>query len=270
MVAAGAKYVALGSSFAAGPGIAPVIDAGALRSGRNYPHQLADAMSLALHDVTSSGATALELLREHQLTPAGPRPPQIEALDDATRLITITAGGNDVGYIGAVIQSWYRGQARLAGREEEWLAEQADPLVPPPQECLAAVPLAEERLRELVAAARLQAPRAVIVVVDYLTVLGLDAERAPGNPLEPAELRALRALGESLAGATARAAADGGALLASASVLSAAHGVGSAHPWVTGAVAGDPLRGEPIPFHPNVEGMTAVARLLADMLAARG
>src|SRR6185437_2428964 len=35
-------YAALGSSFAAGPGISPIIDQPAIRSGRNYPHVLAE------------------------------------------------------------------------------------------------------------------------------------------------------------------------------------------------------------------------------------
>jgi hypothetical protein len=52
-------YVALGSSFAAGPGIAPVVQKAALRSGRNYPHQVAERLSLRLVDVTCTGQRPL-------------------------------------------------------------------------------------------------------------------------------------------------------------------------------------------------------------------
>ena len=38
---------ALGSSFAAGPGIEPVAHPGAMRSARNYPHLLAEACAAA-------------------------------------------------------------------------------------------------------------------------------------------------------------------------------------------------------------------------------
>ena len=57
MIPPGGSYVAMGSSYAAGPGILPVEHWGAMRSGRNYPHQVAQALSLRLTDVTCSGAT---------------------------------------------------------------------------------------------------------------------------------------------------------------------------------------------------------------------
>lgn len=256
----------MGSSFAAGPGIVPVIDAAALRSGRNYAHLLAEALHLDLRDVTSSGATALELLQDAQATTAGPRPPQIGAVGADTALVTITAGGNDVGYIGAVIQGWYAAAARRHGTFEQWLAEQTDPLLPPPRECLASVPVAQRRLRDLVGAVRRRAPAAAIVLVDYLTVLGRHVEDLDDCPLTSQELTDLRRLGEALATATARAADACGAILVAASSASVEHGVGSPDPWVCGAVAGDPLHGEPIPFHPNEAGMAAVAGLLGEAL----
>ncbi|SLM98503.1 hypothetical protein FM103_04880 [Corynebacterium xerosis] len=49
---------ALGSSFAAGPGIDPVVDAGAQRSAHNDAHQLADA----------AAATGADLLRASALS----------------------------------------------------------------------------------------------------------------------------------------------------------------------------------------------------------
>ncbi|MEO6794143.1 MAG: GDSL-type esterase/lipase family protein, partial [Mycobacterium sp.] len=92
------RYVALGSSMAAGPGIRPAV-AGAPRasgrSARNYPHLVADALNLDLVDVTFSGATSAHLLTERQLG----APPQVEALDGSETLVTVTIGGNDVGYV---------------------------------------------------------------------------------------------------------------------------------------------------------------------------
>ncbi|MDT7700403.1 MAG: hypothetical protein QOJ30_2728, partial [Pseudonocardiales bacterium] len=58
----GSKYVAMGSSFAAGPGITPVLDRSALRSGRNYAHRIAETLELDLVDVTYSGATTATIL----------------------------------------------------------------------------------------------------------------------------------------------------------------------------------------------------------------
>ena len=47
-----AQMVALGSSFAAGPGVEPVLDRSAMRSGRNYAHLVADALGAVLVDAT--------------------------------------------------------------------------------------------------------------------------------------------------------------------------------------------------------------------------
>ena len=78
------RYVALGSSFASGPGLPP---------GSGYPHLVADRMRLELRDVSRSGATTAHVLRESQ----GGKPPQILALDGSEELVTVTIAGNDVG-----------------------------------------------------------------------------------------------------------------------------------------------------------------------------
>jgi len=92
------RYVALGSSMAAGPGISPRADGSpylAGRSARNYPHLVAARLGLDLVDVTYSGATAAHVLTASQ---NGARP-QIDALDGSEALVTVTIGGNDVGYV---------------------------------------------------------------------------------------------------------------------------------------------------------------------------
>ncbi len=55
-IAAGGRYVAMGSSFAAGPGLpgrAPGSPRRAGRSTSNYAHLVARSLRLDLHDVTS-------------------------------------------------------------------------------------------------------------------------------------------------------------------------------------------------------------------------
>ena len=49
------RYVALGSSMAAGPGISPTVPGSpllAMRSQRNYPHLVAQRLELDLVDMT--------------------------------------------------------------------------------------------------------------------------------------------------------------------------------------------------------------------------
>ena len=68
------------------------------RSTRNYAGLVAAALDIDLIDVTYSGATTAHILRDRQ----NGAPPQIEALDGRgapTVLVTITIGGNDVGYV---------------------------------------------------------------------------------------------------------------------------------------------------------------------------
>src|SRR5205807_9220670 len=95
-------YVALGSSFAAGPGIAPVVHRGALRSGRNYPHQVAEQLSMRLIDVTCTGAKTVDILNAPQRTLRGRMGPQIDVVTPDAGLVTITVGGNDLDYLGTL------------------------------------------------------------------------------------------------------------------------------------------------------------------------
>ena len=71
------RYVALGSSMAAGPGIAPRAKDAPWRAGRsaaNYPHLVAQRLGLDLVDVTYSGATTAHVLTDRQNN----APPQAE------------------------------------------------------------------------------------------------------------------------------------------------------------------------------------------------
>lgn len=94
---AGARYVAMGSSFAAGPGIPTYVDSPpqpCTRSSNNYAHQLARRLKLDLVDVSCSGGVTADLLG-----PKGALPAQLDALTPGTRLVTVTIGGNDLGYL---------------------------------------------------------------------------------------------------------------------------------------------------------------------------
>lgn len=91
-------YVAMGSSFAAGPGILPgADDPGSVPCGRssaNYAHFLARRNKLALTDVTCGDATTANILEQGQFGAAA----QIDAVTADTQLVTVTIGGNDVFY----------------------------------------------------------------------------------------------------------------------------------------------------------------------------
>jgi lysophospholipase L1-like esterase len=253
------RYVALGSSMAAGPGIRPhAADAPwwSGRSARNYPHLLAERLKLDLVDVTFSGATTANVLADHQHG----EPPQIAALDGSESLITVTIGGNDVGYVPLLMAASLPRCARrlplLGGRISELLdRDTRDRALAEVFDSLCAVGRA---LRE-------GAPRARIYFVDYLTVLPPGG--APAPPLSRAEADLGRYVAGTLERLTAEAAEATGCEIVSAAAASRQHHAWSAEPWTTTpARYGVPLPGRPAPLHPNPAGMRGVAELVSAQL----
>ncbi|HEY0260387.1 MAG TPA: SGNH/GDSL hydrolase family protein [Lacisediminihabitans sp.] len=97
----GLPYVAMGDSFGAGYGIAPATGkpvAGCGQSGDDYPHRVAEALGLKLTDVTCAGAVTANLISTPQRTDHGTAKPQADALGRDTRVVTVTIGGNDLGF----------------------------------------------------------------------------------------------------------------------------------------------------------------------------
>jgi hypothetical protein len=102
VAAAGARaanYVALGDSYAAGPLIPnPVLPLGCLKSDHNYPHLAAPGIGLTLRDASCSGATTVDMTNPQNVEPDGPNPPQFNSLDASTTVVSLTIGGNDIGF----------------------------------------------------------------------------------------------------------------------------------------------------------------------------
>ncbi len=246
------RYVALGSSMAAGPGIRPRA-VGAPRwsgrSARNYPHLVAERLNLELVDVTFSGATTAHVLAEHQHG----RPPQVAALDGSESLVTVTIGGNDVGYVpllmAAGLPRLARGLPLLGGRISELLDRDArDRALAEVFDALCAVGTALHR----------GAPRARVLFVDYLTLL--PPAGVPAPPLSDADAGLGRHVAATLERITADAASATGCEIVRAAEASRQHHAWSDSPWTT--KPGLPLPGRPAPLHPNAAGMRAVADLV--------
>jgi lysophospholipase L1-like esterase len=250
------RYVALGSSMAAGPGIRPRA-AGAPwsagRSARNYPHLVAERLSLELVDVTFSGATTAHVLADRQRS----APPQIAALDGSETMVTVTIGGNDVGYIPLLMAASLPRTARrlplLGGRIDELLDHEARDR---------ALDNVSGSLCEVGRALRRRAPRARIFFVDYLTVL--PPVGAPAHPLSVADADLGRHVAATLERLTADAADATGCEVVGAAAASRHHHAWSAEPWTV--KTGVPLPGRPAPLHPNGAGMRAVADLVSSHL----
>lgn len=107
----GIRRVALiGSSFAAGPDIEPLIEPVAGRSGNNYGEIVARRLGAAVADLAVSGATTDTVLSAVQRIGRRRFPPQLPQIPEDADLIMVTAGGNDLGYLQSIIP------AALAGR----------------------------------------------------------------------------------------------------------------------------------------------------------
>jgi lysophospholipase L1-like esterase len=95
------NYVALGDSYTAGPVIPTqqTNPAGCLRSDHNYPHLVAMSLNGALlRDVSCSGAITDDMTQS-QSVQGGSNPPQFNALDPNTQAVSLTIGGNDIGFV---------------------------------------------------------------------------------------------------------------------------------------------------------------------------
>jgi lysophospholipase L1-like esterase len=256
-IPAGSRYVAMGSSFAAGPGIparAPGSPRRAGRSAGNYAHLVARALGLDLHDVTYSGATTSDILRPSAKGQAA----QLDAVTAATRLVTVTAGGNDVGYVPRLtlaslpwpLQALPRVRAQVAGFGDPAATDERFAGLGPSLEAIAR-------------GARERAPDCRVLFVDYLTILP-PAGAGAGTPPPAGIADWGRAVAARLAATTRAAAGAAGAEYVAASAASAGHHAWSATPWTRRFHLS--LRGG-APYHPNAAGMAAVAGLLVAALA---
>ena len=93
-----ANYVSLGDSYAAGPLIPnQLAPYGCLKSDHNYAHLAAPSFGLTLRDPSCSGATTVDMAQTQNVEP-GPNPPQFNSLDSETKVVSLTIGGNDIGF----------------------------------------------------------------------------------------------------------------------------------------------------------------------------
>lgn len=236
----GAQYVAIGSSYAAGFAIQPQ-EPGAGACGRSlvdYPHLLAAKLHLQLNDVSCGGAVIANALRTSQ----GSNAPQIDAVTSRTRLVTITIGGNDVGYIATAIE---------CGQLNSTCAATASP--PSINAAFGALP---RSLTRLIQAVRAKARSAVIVLVTYPRLVPPTACSA--LHYSPAASRLVASIGARLERVFASVAKSDHVRFADPYVLGASHGpcaTGDSQ-WVAGLVASNGFE-----YHPTASGQREMARL---------
>ncbi|MBU3066386.1 SGNH/GDSL hydrolase family protein [Nocardia sp. NEAU-G5] len=265
------RYVALGSSYASGPGIAPQIDTRCARSAADYPHLLAQRIGATLTDVTCAGATTTNILTRGQHTRSGVTvPPQIDAVTADTTLVTVSVGGNDLNLIGGMIgRSCHSALIAAAPTAAATTSRMCAVFGSAAAPTAAKVTAVEHALSDVVRAVRVRAPQATVLLVQYLPAIDGRAATCPGVVvMSPADAATMRRTYNSLISATRAAAAATGAM--SIAVPDAEqHTACSATPWVNGfhnPLATGNIASITSSYHPNLAGMQAIADRLADML----
>lgn len=251
----GAHYVAMGSSFAAGPGVTQTVEGTPPRCARsqdNYARQLARKRGLALTDATCSGATTA-----HLLGPWKELPPQLDALGPETRLVTVTIGGNDLNWLGEVFAASCQALGLAAA-----LPQYPCRNVQAPSE--AAYRQLEQQLSTFASEVHRRAPVARLVFVDYATLLP-ESGNCAALPLSVPDADVSRVTAARLRQITVDVAGRSGAEVLRASDVTRGHDACAPEPWMNGFTRpSETFSGAP--FHPNLAGMTAVAQALDQFL----
>lgn len=206
-------YDALGDSYAAGFGVAP---------GQAYPFVLDGRMRIELDDQAAVNGARLRDL-----------PAQLTALGPGTDLVTLSIGGNDVGWgtaVGGCVTGTDLQCAQALGLS--LLLVQALP----------------GALDQAYAGVRAAAPGAHVVVTGYPRLFS--PEHGPYLNASPEEQVRLNAAADQLNAVLAAAAARAGFQFVDVTDRFVGHGVNAPDAWIGGI-------GDPELFHPTVEGQHA-------------
>ncbi|MFD3533309.1 SGNH/GDSL hydrolase family protein [Streptomyces sp. NPDC058664] len=250
------RYVALGDSFASGAGVPDQVDADCMRSGRNYPALVNDALSSTAHeDVTCGGATTVHMTSPQNAS----APPQLDALSADTDLVTLTIGGNDVGFAGIIVRCVTLGAFNLGGSpcKSSYTWTGTDRLA-------ATVDATAPKIAAAIDGIRQRAPQARILVTGYPAILPDNGTNCPWvATIAKGDAPWLRDIHKRLNTMIATQAAAHGAVYVDTYTKSIGHdickpaGTRWMEPLITDAAA---------PFHPNAAG----ERAMADAVLAAG
>lgn len=251
--AGAATYTALGDSYAAGPLIPnqSLNPLGCLRSDHNYAHLTAAAKGLTLTDVSCSGATTADMTEAQNVEP-GPNPPQFNGLAAGTNIVSLTIGGNDIGF-SEILESCITYNPFSTPCKDKYDSGGHDQLA---ERIANTAPKVAAVLQGIHA----RSPNARVFVVDYPDILPSGIGCWPTVPLSFGDVPYLHATEERLNSMLATTAAANGATLVDWYGPSIGHDAckGSSTRWVEPLIPGELSA----PVHPNKAGMEGGAAVL--------
>jgi lysophospholipase L1-like esterase len=249
-----ANYVSLGDSYTAGPLIPnPVLPLGCLKSSNNYPRLAAPTIGLPLRDPSCSGARTDHMTQPQNVDPDGPNPPQFNSLDAETTVVSITIGGNDIGF-SDVAQDCITLNPFSTPCKDKYASGGKDQLA---ERIAATAPKVAAVLQGIKA----RSPLAKIYVLNYPAIFPETGFGCwPQMPIGFGDVPYLRSTQKSLNSMLATQAAANGATLVNWYGASIGHDAckGSSTRWVEPLVPGELAA----PIHPNKAGMTGAKNVL--------
>ncbi|MFF7330041.1 GDSL-type esterase/lipase family protein [Streptomyces sp. NPDC008150] len=253
-------YVALGDSYAAGPGIPDQVDANCARSDHNYASLVAAERHLPLKDVTCSGATTAEMTG-----PQGTAPAQFTALNSRTALVTLSIGGNDIGFSTILGTCAHLTAADPAGApcRAYYNATGTDQL-------RAAVNTTAPKIAAVLRGIHHRAPHAKVMVVGYPDLLPDDGVgcTSASVPFAAGDFAYLRDTEKALNAMLAKQAARGGARYVDTYRPTVGHDMCKpvGQRWIESLQPASPAA----PAHPNAAGERAMATAVEHALPVGG
>jgi GDSL-like Lipase/Acylhydrolase family len=249
-----ANYVALGDSYAAGPVIPnQIAPLGCLKSDHNYAHLAAPTIGLTLRDPSCSGATTADMTNPQE-TELGTNPPQFDSLDAETTRVSLTIGGNDIGFSEVALScvtlnpfsTPCKDKYDSGGKDQ--IAERIAATAP--------------KVAAVLQGIHTRSPSAKVFVVNYAAIFPETGFGCwPQMPIGFGDVPYLRSKEKELNAMLATQAAANGATVVDWYKASIGHDAckGSSTRWVEPVVPTNPAA----PIHPNLAGMTGAAGILA-------
>jgi lysophospholipase L1-like esterase len=249
------NYVSLGDSYVAGPFIPNPIGSpyGCLKSDHNYPHLSAAGIGLSLRDPSRSGATTDDMTQPQGVDPDGPNPPQFNSLDASTKVVSLTIGGNDIGF-SSIAESCITYNPFSHPCKDKYDSGGVDQIS---QRIQATAPKVAAVLQGIHA----RSPSARVFVVNYPAIFPETGSGCwPQMPISYSDTPYLRAKEQELNQMLATQAAANGASLVSWYAASIGHDAckSSSVRWVEPLVPGNSAA----PIHPNAAGMQGGSNVL--------
>ncbi|WP_411104307.1 SGNH/GDSL hydrolase family protein [Streptomyces sp. cmx-4-9] len=207
-VEAGARYVALGDSYSSGVGAGSYLsDSGSCqRSSKAYPSLWAAANAPASFVFTACSGATTSTVKSSQLTP----------LNSTTTLVSVTAGGNDVGFASVMQTCVLQSEATCVSAVDRAVA-QVNTTLP-------------GSLSALYGAIRTKAPQARVVVLGYPRFYQLNGSCIAG--LSETERAAINRGSDALNGMLAKQAANAGFAYSSVVDEFTGHEICSSAAWL--------------------------------------